>query len=122
MVTLLAIKAFLKLWGFKAVMFLETVPYKKQILVGIVVVLVFLGAVRYCSRKQVPDYNIQSGAAEVRENEERRKKELSDKIAELDRIKAEQDARIKQLEAAVERMRRPRNVTAGQLENKARGK
>ena len=122
MVTLLAIKAFLQFWGVKALAFLETVPYKRHILLGVVVLLLFLGAVRYCSRQNVPDFTIQSGSEEIERNEKEARKQLEETIKRLDQIKAEQDARIRELERLVEQARGNRNVTAEQLEKKARGK
>jgi hypothetical protein len=124
MVTLLAIKAFLQFWGLKGLAFLQTVPYKKQILLGVVVILLFLGAVRYCSKNNEPDYTIQSGTVEVQENEERRRKELSDTIQDIERLKNEQDAKIRDLERIVDDLQksRSRNVTGDELEKKAKGK
>jgi hypothetical protein len=122
MVTLLAIKAFLQFWGVKALAFLETIPYKRHILLGVVVLLLFLGAVRYCSRQNVPDFTIQSGSEEIERNEKEARKQLEETIRRLDQIKAEQDARIRELERLVEQARGNRNVTAEQLEKKARGK
>ena len=124
MVTLLAIKAFLQFWGFKGLAFLQTVPYKKQILLGVVVILLFLGAVRYCSKNNEPDYTIQSGTVEAQENEERRRKELSDTIQDIERLKNEQDAKIRDLERLIDDLQksRSRNVTGDELEKKAKGK
>jgi len=124
MVTLLAVKAFLQFWGFKALAFLHTVPYKKHILLGVVVLLVFLGAVRYCSKKNQPDYTIQSGSVETQQNEDRRKKELVETIEQIEKKKTEQDAKIKELEQKLEALQRsrPYGVTANELERKARGK
>jgi TolA-binding protein len=124
MVTFLAVKAFLQFWGIKALAFLQTVPYKKQILLGVVVLLVFLGAVRYCSKKNEPDYTIQSGSVETQQNEDRRKKELGETLEQIEKKKTEQDERIRELERIVEQLQRsrPRNTTAEQLEKKAKGK
>lgn len=122
MVTFLAVKAFLQFWGLKVLAFLETVPYKRHILAGLVLLLVFLGLVRYCARQNEPDYTIQSGTEEIERNEKRRREALDAKMKEFDSIREKQDARIRELEGLLEETRRPRNVTAEQLEKKARGK
>ena len=121
MVTLLAVKAFLQYWGVKAVAFLHTVPYKRHILAGLVLLLVFLGLVRYCSKQNEPDYTIQSGTEEIERNEKKRREALDAKMKEFDSIREKQDARIRELERLLNETRKPRNVTAEQLENKVKG-
>jgi ABC-type multidrug transport system fused ATPase/permease subunit len=124
MVTLLAIKAFLKFWGIKGLAFLHTVPYKKHILVGLVVLLVFVGLVRYCSKPKTPDYTIQSGTEEVQKNEEKRREDLNQTLQEIQEIRRKEAEKIKELERIVEDLKRsrPSNVTADDLERKAGGR